>query len=104
MAVLLQLSCKFSLDVDEVGDEDSVSSIDRNLSWEEVLDSDNTCNGNPNAVKSKMDPLLEKERGIIDTSWGLNYMMICILDPSTSCMIKLQTTGQPIQHRIASRK
>ena len=88
-------------DMDDVEEEDSDCSIDSDVSWEEVLNSDNTRTGNPNAVKAKTDPLLEKERGITDTNWGLNSLMICILDPVTSCMIKLQTTGQPIQHRIA---
>ena len=65
------------------------------------MNSDNTYTRNTNAVKSKRDPLLNKERGITDTNWGLNSMMIFILDTVTSCMIKLQITEQSIQHYIA---
>lgn len=47
-------------DMDDVEEEDSDCSIDSDVSWEEVLNSDNTHTGNPNAIKSKTDPLLEK--------------------------------------------
>ena len=76
-------------DMDDVEEEDSDCSIDSDVSWEEVLNSGNTHIINPNAVKAKTDPLLEKERGITDTNWGLSSLMICIKDPVTSCMLKL---------------
>ena len=84
---------KLVKDVDEVAEEDSIGSIDSNLSWNGVLSLDNTNTGNPTEMKSKICPLLVKGICITDTAWGLNSTTICILDPITSCMTKLQKTG-----------
>ena len=61
-----------------------------------MLNADNTNTGKKNISKKKVDSLLERERGITDCNWGLNSMMICVLDQVTLCMTQLQTTQQPI--------
>ena len=44
------------------------------------------------------DNLLGRERGIIDTNWGLHSLMSGMLKPVTVYIERLQTTKQPIQH------
>ena len=82
-------------------ENDSINDTGNNEDWYGLFNSDNTNTGEKNVSKNKVDSLLERERGITDCNWGLNSMMIGMLDPVTLCMARLQTTQQPIQHRVA---
>ena len=49
----------------------------------------------------KQDRFLCKRTGVTDTNWGLDSMMFGVLTGVTELTTCLQTTGQPIQHRVA---
>ena len=88
---------------DDEGGDESVSSDDSNdsnseddMNWSDLFVADDTDIGNPLASKKKHDVLLDKERGITDTNWGLNSLMYGMLTPVTVCIERLQTTKEPI--------
>ena len=92
---------------DEEGGDESMSSNDSSdsnseveMNWSDLFEADDTNIGNPLAPKNKQDILLDRERGITDTNWGLNSLMYGMLTPVTVCIERLQTTKQPIQHRL----
>ena len=45
--------------------------------------------------------LLHPCTGITDTNTGLDYAMVTVLEPYMKAQEQLQTTAQPIQHRVA---
>ena len=49
----------------------------------------------------RQDKLLCKKTGVTDANWGLDSMIIGVLAGVTELTTCLQTTGQPIQHRVA---
>ena len=83
-----------SLDDNDDGTNDGTND------WSDLFEADNTEIGNPLAPKKKQDKLLDREQGITDTNWGLNSLMTGMLKPVTVCIERLQTTKQPIQHRV----
>ena len=81
-------------------DDSNDSNSEDDMNWSDLFVADDTDIGNPLASKKKHDVLLDKERGITDTNWGLNSLMYGMLTPITVCIERLQTTKQPIQHRV----
>ena len=49
----------------------------------------------------RQDRLLCKRTGVTDANWGLDLMIFGVLTGMTELTTCLQTTGQPIQHRVA---
>ena len=45
--------------------------------------------------------MLSQKIGITDANWGLNSFVAALLQPVSVCITRLQTTHQPIQHRIS---
>ena len=66
-----------------------------------LLALDGTGTGNDDAAKSKRDVLLDPVKGITDLNYGLNSLVCSALKPYTLASTQLQTTLQPIQHRVA---
>ena len=81
-------------------DDSDDGTNDADMNWSDLFEADNTEIGNPLAPKKKQDKLLDREQGITDTNWGLNSLMTGMLKPVTVCIERLQTTKQPIQHRV----
>jgi hypothetical protein len=67
----------------------------------ELLAYDSTETGNAGAAKSKRDVLLDPVKGITDLNYGLNSVICSLLKHYTLASTRLQTTLQPIQHRVA---
>ena len=45
--------------------------------------------------------MLSQKIGITDANWGLNSFVTALLQLVSVCITRLQTTHQPIQHRIS---
>ena len=83
---------------DDLGDGDG-DEEDEELAA--LLALDGTGTGNDDAAKSKRDVLLDPVKGITDLNYGLNSLVCSALKPYTLASTQLQTTLQPIQHRVA---
>lgn len=87
-------------DSDEDEDEDEDEGEETGEGFDYIIAADGPEKKGSTAAPNKRSWMFDQQSGLTDANWGLSALIATLLEPYRVAIVRLQTTGQPISHRV----